>query len=290
MPTIRAYPLGVSVYVPSPPARVKDAPAKRSHISGWSPGAAARHRSWLQSVDPASLDGFGYAVTLTMRETPADARAFHALRRAWWERMKRSGAFRWHWVIEWQRRGTPHIHAAVYWQRELTARERLAIVQAWCEVAGTYGVEPWAQVVERITDATGWAQYCAKHSARSGAHYQREGAGPAGWVSTGRLWGHGGPWPVSEGQTYAVDLAGFWQMRRLVRSWRIADARKEPDAAKRRARVVAARRMLQRSGSGCAVWGAREWVPSHVSDRMLAWIVGQGFEVHDCTPEALEAV
>ena len=105
MPTVRAYPLGLSVYVPSPPARPDAARGKRQAITGWSPGAASRHRAWLQSVDPAELDGHGYAVTLTLRDTPPDAVTWHAMRKAWWERMKRTGAVRWHWVVEWQRRG-----------------------------------------------------------------------------------------------------------------------------------------------------------------------------------------
>lgn len=286
MPTVRAYPLGLSVYVPSPPARPDAARGKRQAITGWSPGAASRHRAWLQSVDPAELDGHGYAVTLTLRDTPPDAVTWHAMRKAWWERMKRTGAVRWHWVVEWQRRGAPHLHAAVYWLEELTPAQVLRVKAAWQQIAQEFGVDLGAQKVEPITDAQGWAKYCAKHSARSGAHYQREGKGPEGWASTGRLWGHGGPWPVSEGRTFAVDVQGFHQMRRLVRSWRIADAHQEKDPAKRRARVVAARRMWQRSGPGASCWGAREWVPAHVAARMVAWLADQGYEVHDVTPDA----
>lgn len=279
MPTVQRYPNGASMFIPSPtrPTAPVDVP-KRSKITGWSANASARHRKWLQSVDGSQLDGFGYAVTLTVRDDPPSAEAFHADRRAWEKRVKRMGCIRSHWVVEWQKRGTPHLHMAVYFDHELTAAERRAIVFGWCEIAQEFGAQPQSQTFEVISDARGWAKYCAKHSARTASHYQRNGSGPAHWESTGRLWGHSGEWPTSV-DGFGIDWEGFHQLRRLARSWRVANAKAEKDPQRRVQRVRQARHMLRRGKRSSAVWGANEWIPGEVLDRMLDWLASEGYRV-----------
>lgn len=264
-------------------------PGRRGEVKGWSPAAARRHVAFLQGVDCAALTGFGYAVTLTVRDIPDEAVEWSRLRQAWLLRLRRMGMIRFHWVTEWQQRGAPHLHAAVYFEHELTAAGRLDLLRAWLDVAGDYGCQVWGQRVEALRDAAAWGRYCAKHSARSSSHRQRRGM-PPGWTKSGRLWGQGGDWPRRV-LTFAVDMAGFHQMRRLTRSWRIADARKEADAATRRRRELLARRCLSRSERGSSVWGMREWVPEPVTLAMIVWLIREGYEVHEVRDvEPVEAV
>lgn len=65
-------------------------------------------------VDVAGLDGDGYGVTLTLRDTPASHEDWAALVARLHRAFRDAGLLRWHWVVEWQRRGTPHLHLAVY--------------------------------------------------------------------------------------------------------------------------------------------------------------------------------
>ena len=72
------------------------------------------------------------------------------------------------------------------------------MVHTWLRLAAEYGPGEVGQDVVAITGPLGWLRYLSKHAARGVAHYQRKGT-PAGWTKTGRLWGHGGAWPVDEG-------------------------------------------------------------------------------------------
>ena len=92
----------------------KHAPAKRGNVTGWTRGAVRRHKTWLYSVDVAGLDGEGYGVTLTLRDTPATHKEWRDLVARLHRAFREAGLSRWHWVVEWQRRGTPHLHLAVY--------------------------------------------------------------------------------------------------------------------------------------------------------------------------------
>lgn len=224
---LRLSPNGGTCYVPSryvlPPAE-----CKRDRIKGWTRQSASRHVRWLHSVDSTGLDGLhGYAVTLTVRDTPGTAVLWHEMRRAWWSGVRRSmGAVLWHWVVEWQRRGVPHLHIAVYFRDPLTVRERAELGARWVKTVGKRGgaAVSWAQYVKPITGAAGWAKYCAKHSGRSASHCQREGM-PPGWQASGRMWGHSGPWVT---RTVEVVLTGpaVSHVRRGMRSWRVADTRR----------------------------------------------------------------
>ena len=71
--------------------------------------------------------------------------------------------------------------------------------------------------------------------------------------------------------------------RRLVRSWRIADARKERDPETRRRRISSARQMLKApEGWAGRVRGVSEWVPEAASIEMLRWISWAGYDVQYC--------
>jgi hypothetical protein len=144
-----------------------------------------------------------------------------------------------------------------------SAAARRAVTQAWltstwCEVAGEYGALWGAQVAKQITGPQGWLKYLAKHSARGVRHYQRQGV-PSGWTGTGRLWRHGGSWPVVEPVAGVMEQATFFRMRRLVRRRLIAQARAQGDWR----RVAYLRRMLKNGDPTLsAVRGVSEWLPS----------------------------
>ena len=211
MPTIRLYRNGVSAFMGGTGNHER---APRGEIVGWSPATARRQVRWLWAVDVEGLTGHGYAVTLTIRDLPPDAAAFHRLRRAWLKRVERMGAIRVHWVIEWQRRGVPHIHAAVYFRDPLPVPAALA----WQWVAIAPDARPQSQHVDVITGTMGWLKYLAKHAARGASHYQRQGH-PEGWTKTGRMWGHTGSWPVSEAVDAELSSPEFYRLRRILRRW-----------------------------------------------------------------------
>lgn len=278
----------------TPPRTPNRTPPPRGVVNGWSPAAVRRHTKWLYSIHPEELSGAGYAFTLTVRDCPPDAAAWHSVRRAFIKRMERAGALRFHWVVEWQKRGVPHLHGVVYFGGTLDQPAAVVIV-AWLQAAAAYAPGMRSQDVQEVAGPLGWLKYLSKHAARGVRHYQRQGK-PAGWEKTGRLWGYGGAWPAGEPMRFDVDAAGGYRLRRLVRSWRVADARaglrrqlehpaRDPDvqAARlraARARIRSARRMLR-----CAdpvksrVRGASEWVPEHVAVEFLWLLIGAGHGV-----------
>ena len=110
MATFKAYPNGGSM------GRGNNTPVggARGKVDGWSRVSVRRHLQWLYSVNVPDLDGDGYGVTLTLRDTPANHAEWTALVRRLHRAFNEAGILRWHWVVEWQRRGTPHLHLAVY--------------------------------------------------------------------------------------------------------------------------------------------------------------------------------
>lgn len=272
LPTISVYRNGATAGM----AGGNPTPSKRSTIKGWTAAAVRRHTAWLYSIDAPALDGVGIALTLTMRDTPAAAAEFHALRRAFVMRAERLGAVRWHWVIEWQKRGTPHLHCAIYFPQGTDVDEIGGhLIVAWRAVASEYGAALPSQHYDVIGGPLGWLKYLSKHASRGVKHYQRSGH-PEGWDRTGRLWGHGGEWPAEKPMRFEMDREAYWRYRRLVRSWRIADARKSGDAS----RIRYARKMLQSSDPKLsAVRGVSDWVPEAVASEFVALLVADGFLV-----------
>lgn len=153
----------------------------------------------------------------------------------------------------------------------------------WVMLAGgEYGASYRAQHVRPITGAVGWFQYLSKHAARGVKHYQRSAEGiPQAWQSsTGRMWGKVGDWPVRD--KIRVNLqdqygdGGYFAFRRLVRSWRVADARAAADPR----RELLARRMLACNEAKLSrVRGVSEWIPEAVQDALLANLASRGYSV-----------
>jgi hypothetical protein len=293
MPVVTSYLHGSTAGVP--PAVSNHQRAKRDRITGWSAGAVRRHTKWLYAIDDTvlDLDAVGFALTLTMRDTPSSAVELHALRRAWIERLRRRGLVRLHWVIEWQRRGVPHLHCAAYFDPravdDLPARITIAHMGAiaaaeWVSLCDELGAQMGAQHVAPIDSAVGWSKYLSKHAARGVAHYQRQGK-PAGWESTGRLWGHSGDWPIVEPDRTHLTMEGYHRYRRLVRSWRLADARaalvaaRNPSERRKAAqRVAYARRMLATPDPRLsAVRGVSDWIPDSANRMLLELLASEGY-------------
>ena len=252
-------------------------PVKRDVVKGWSAGAVRRHTAWLYSISAPALDGVGFALTLTLRKTPGSAEVFHAVRRSWIRRVERLGASRIHWVIEWQRRGTPHLHLAVYFPSGAVPVQAAGqMIAAWVSLTGDdYGSSLSGQHFDEISGALGWLQYLSKHAARGVKHYQRSGK-PAGWEKSGRLWGHTGSWPSEAPMRFDMESAAYWRLRRLVRSWRVAQARSAGDAR----RIGFARRMLRNNDKNqSSVRGVNDWVSEELLVTFIALLESEGFQV-----------
>lgn len=269
------------------------APLKNSHqralrgeVEGWSDGATRRNTRFLYSIREQELDGLGFAVTLTVRDCPDSAQEWHRLRRSWIKRMERLGMSRLHWVTEWQRRGVPHLHCAL-WFSPAAVRDHgdiqlyMATITAWVKLTGeTYGSALKSQHVREIDGVVGWFQYLSKHAARGVKHYQRSSQNlPVAWkTKTGRMWGHSGDWPVRE--AIKINLqgsegdGGFYAFRRLVRSWRVADAR--GDAYRSRT----AKSLLRCPQEPLSrVRGLSEWIGEELQNAFLANLATRGFSV-----------
>lgn len=284
MPVISVYRHGMTCGVA--PMKNSHQRALRGEVGGWSDGATRRNTRFLYSIREQELDGLGFAVTLTLRNCPASAADWHTVRRSWIKRMERLGMSRLHWVTEWQRRGVPHLHCAVWFSPEAIKQHGavnlyMATMTAWIALTGTkYGASHMSQHVREIDGAIGWFKYLSKHAARGIKHYQRSSDNlPAAWkTKTGRMWGHTGDWPVRE--AIKIELqgcpgdGGFYAFRRLVRSWRIADAR--GDAYRSRT----AKRLLRCPQEPLSrVRGLSEWISEDLQNSLLANLATRGFSV-----------
>lgn len=249
----------------------------------------------MYSIDENSLTGEGYAVTLTLRRCPPTHEHWKKLREAYFDRIRRSGFARVHWVTEWQRRGVPHLHCAIYLPKGIDPK---TLIYRWIDVSSDYGPSFSGQHMVRITKVVGWLQYVAKHASRGLGHYQRSPENiPKGWEKTGRMWGKLGDWPTREAIKMDVPMAAFWQFRRIVRRYRIADARQEVHlAVKAQAdkvrkaginsvkvkvqsapRIRAARTMLKSANpSISAVRGVSEWIEMPIQVAILEHLSAQG--------------
>lgn len=231
----------------------------RGDIKGWTTGSARRLVAWLWSVNVDALDRTdGWAVTLTMGETPATAAEWQAARASLLRRLRGVGVELVHWVVEWTARGRPHLHMAVYGPGRLDAH----ILSAWLLVVDSYGwgASTKAQHIVPITGTTGWLMYVSKHASRGVAHYQRQGA-PPGWEKTGRLWGHSGEWPISIPIEVELEREQFHRYRRLARAWQRARMRREGVPWKH------IKRLGHRYGDPekGAMMGVSGWIPDAVS-------------------------
>lgn len=282
MAKVTISPHGLKAAVPGPG---NPNPPKRGLIKGWSIAAARRNRDWLQSIDLAAVDGVGFFYTLTVRDLPASSGEWARLVNSWLKWIVRHGATRYHWVIEFQRRGVPHLHVVAYWPRESLGSnpaewDAWAATDHWLKLTAHLGSSHLSQQVRQCDRRVELLAYMAKHSARTADHYQRQAhALPKGWQSVGRLWGKGGDWPTRTAKFETNDRAWF-VLRRIVRSWRVAEARKRlarvPPSD--HAGLVAARRACihARTCLRCTDGKAHSrvkplglWVPERVSRQIL---------------------
>lgn len=277
MPIVKSYRHGLTGGIP--PGANSHMRAKRGEVEGWSVGATRRNTAFLRSICEDQLTGAGIALTLTLRDCPPTALEWHRIRKAWTMRMSRAGMVRLHWVTEWQRRGVPHLHCALWWPD----RYDLATpIDAWVDLASPYGAGHRGQHGRIIDGPIGWFQYLSKHAARGVKHYQRSSENmPEGWLKkTGKVWGKSGDWPVREAiRIHLQDQhgdGGFFAWRRLIRSWRIADARASGDLY----RLRHARRMLDCPHVELSrVRGISEWIPQDLQDGLLANLAVRGYQV-----------
>lgn len=289
MPVLKLYRHGLTAGIP-PRYEDEDRPAsaKRGKVQGWSKDSTRSNTRFLYGVEEQNLNGYGYALSLTVRDCPPTSEDFHAVRGAFSERLRRMDLIRMHWLIEWQRRRVPHLHMAIWLPYRGVDSE---IIEHWCKVAGKYGAKKWGQYVEPIHDSVGWFKYLSKHASRGISHYQRSPESiPKGWERTGRMWGHRGDWPVRESMNLTIDHVAYYRLRRIVKRWRIGDARRAIDQAEHASkqhlqgirRLHAARRMLRASSPDQSrVRGISEWMPLDDQLRAVAWLKAGGCSVSE---------
>lgn len=261
-----------------PPTKNDHVRAPRGNTQGWTNTATRSNRRFLWSVNCPDLGSNGHSFTLTLKDCPATAADWSALRRAFQKRLERLGAIRMHWLTEWQRRGVPHLHGCVWLPEGVPGS---AIIQHWLAVSETYGSSPRGQNTKPILDAIGWLKYLAKHADRGVYNYQRAADSiPEGWKgSTGRMWGHTGDWPTVAPLKLIVSRDGLFALRRIAQRWRLAQSREDMDEASRRRRIRSARRMLQSPKRTVAtVRGAAEWLPKSASKAAILHLAASGYE------------
>ena len=310
MPVIKVYHHGMTAAIP--PRKNNHERAKRGVVQGWSKSATRNNTRWLRSVSPESFgneEEFGVAFTLTIRDCPESSEEWHKIRRSFIERLRRLGMLRLHWVTEWQRRGVPHLHGIVFFPLKVQTKMNdsngfplswgHAIEQSWISVAEKYGASPRGQHLKTVTDIKGWFKYLSKHASRGADHYQRSSAGvPSGWIKTGRVWGHCGDWVTDKPQSLNVSNEFYFALRRIVRKWRLSDARtalkNSPMAIVRdewlvanpawlsaKKRISSARRILKSNDfKKSQVRGVSEWIDAENILLIAEMLIAQGYEIY----------
>ena len=282
MPVVKLYNNGFTCG--NPPSKNDHERGLRKETKGWTYSASRNNTRFLYSVVPEDLHGFGYAFTFTIRDLPSCPGDWEKTRQKLVKRFRRMGMIRLHWLTEWQSRGVPHLHGVVYFPEALNATMLESFVHHWLESAREYNPTEMAQDIKPVTSALGWLEYLSKHASRGVHHYQRNGK-PKSWEKTGRMWGKSGEWStkMSEGE---IDLETFHRLRRLIRSWRVADARKPLARPKlkvvngevvsewqNKKRILSAKTCLKhRDKNLSTVLGMSEWIPEPLALTMLDWL------------------
>ena len=284
MPVVSILAHGVSVG--SPPSNNDHLREKRSTTTGWSAKATRNNTRWLQSVDHQSLDGQGYALTLTVRDSPATSDDWKAIRTNFFRRLARMGFRRLHWVVEWQRRRVPHLHCAVWFDDEDDTSppdQSHKIVDHWMAVTANLGVSARAQHVVSIHEFGGWSKYVSKHASRGMDHYQRSAAAqPAGWTSSGRVWGHRGNWETIEPIKLEIDSTTFYQFRRIMQKLRLQDARQSNSLD----RIKHAKGLLHHRCSKLGrVLGLSDWMDRSTATDVIGYLMLQGDSKQPSDPD-----
>lgn len=273
-------------------------PPERTATKGWTVNVARRNEQRLQQVDFEAVDGVPAFVTLTMpAQQMADVSAamFHAWLKRWIQYMKRHGLLHYYWILEFQATGDPHLHLLVWLDHDWDALEQYKALRSWVNMLNKsdVGARLQGQIWENI-DVGGELvvdgervpahpervlMYLAKHAARGVAHCQRQLSNmPEDWqYRSGRVWGHDRGLPLREQENVECDYPTFWTFRRLVRRWRLAEARSIKDADRRRRAISQARGSLRCSRRDVSPYrGVSAWVPSDVASALLDAAVSMG--------------
>ena len=293
MPVLKLYLNGVTMGIA--PRKNDHERAPRGEVVGWSKSAARRNLAFLRSIRVDGLTGHAYTLTLTLRDCPPDAAAWHRCRRAFIKRLERMGMVRMHWVTEWQTRGVPHLHGMVYFSEP---QSRRALIDHWLAVAAPYRAGIKGQDVKDVSNVLGWCKYLAKHASRGYQHYQRAAGNiPKGWEKTGRVWGYLGDWPIQEPTRYNFSEAAFFRLRRVLRGWAVAQAR-EPVKVKDTDlsvvdwnRVNVVKRLLRCPRSEeSRLRGISEWLPEAAGAALIDWMRGEGYPIRSDVEDAASVI
>lgn len=231
MPVIRILPGGGTLHFP--PARNVRPSAKRGTVASWSARAAARNTAFLRASPAAGYDdGDAYAATLTYQACPDSHEILQSDRKQLLDRLRRMGAIRAHWVVEFTRKGTPHLHLTI-WLPRGTQDASARVTDHWLAITADRGTRRGMQPVKPLRAFGGWAAYVAKHAARGAEHYQRRRDSlPDGWKSTGRLWGRIGSWSLAEPRDVLLSDAQAYTLRRVARRLEMAATRRRAGTAR----------------------------------------------------------
>lgn len=275
-------------------------PPERTATKGWTPNVARRNEQRLQQVDFDAIDGVPAFVTLTMpsqQMSDVSAAMFHGWLKSWLRYMKRHGLGHYYWILEFQASGNPHLHVLVWLDRDWDALEQYHALRSWVNMLNKSGVgarlqgQIWESIdVGGVITVDGKPvpahpervlMYLAKHAARGVVHYQRQIENmPDDWqYRSGRVWGHDRGLPLREQEDFETDYPTFWTFRRLVRRWRLAEARGIKDADRRRAAIVQARGSLKCGRPDISPYrGVSAWLPAFVASQLLDAAVNMGGE------------
>lgn len=207
-PTFTQRANGFSLGIPGPGSGT----TKRTEVKGWTPASARRNAQWLQSIDVPSLTGTTvHALTLTLPICPPHADDYKRKRERLFRHLRNLEPGGFHWLTEWTARKVPHLHMTTHGLNDSQCAD---LLYQWAsDNDGVLSAQHYAPMT-----TSGWLEYVAKHGSRGARHYQRNGA-PEGWQKTGRMWGHGGDWPISDPMVSDIDDAFFYRLRRLVRQY-----------------------------------------------------------------------
>ena len=245
----------------------------------------------MQQIDFDGIDGVPAFVTLTMpsgQMGDVSASMFHGWLKRWLQYMKRHGMGHYYWILEFQASGNPHLHVLVWLDHEPEPLETYKALRSWVGILDKSGVgariqgQIWENIDvggEIVVDGEKVPahpervlMYLAKHAARGVAHYQRQIENmPDDWqYRSGRVWGHDRGLPLRAQQDVECDYATFHRFRRLVRRWRLAEARNIKDHDRRRAAIVQARGCLKCGRPDVSPYrGVSAWIPSDVTSQLL---------------------
>lgn len=275
-------------------------PPERTATKGWTPNVARRNEQRLQQIDFDGIDGVPAFVTLTMpsgQMGEVSAADFHGWLKRWLQYMKRHGMSHYYWILEFQASGNPHLHVLVWLDHDCDPLEQYKALRSWVGILNKsdVGARLQGQIWEDI-DVGGELvvdgervpahpervlMYLAKHAARGVAHYQRQIENmPDDWqYRSGRVWGHDRGLPLREQEDVETDYPTFHRFRRLVRRWRLAEARSIKDADRRRAAIVQARGSLKCGRPDVSSYrGVSAWLPASVASQLLDVAVSMGGE------------